>query len=107
MVVVVVVVVMVVVVFVVVVRTVFLKPQCVARTPYIWLKCLNVGRKIGFVFRDKEGFSFSHPSRLDRLRHKSTFLAKNTYKKCLACLPLLFIALASVSFCQMFQCVCV
>jgi len=47
-----------VVVFVVVVRTVFIKPQCVARTPYVWLKCLTIGRKIGFVFRDKEGFLF-------------------------------------------------
>ena len=47
-----------VVVFVVVVRAVFLKPQCVARTLYVWLKCLTVGWKIGFVFRDKEGFVF-------------------------------------------------
>jgi len=43
-------------VFIVVVRTFFLKPQCVARTLYVWLKCLTVGRKIGFVSRDKEGF---------------------------------------------------
>jgi hypothetical protein len=54
-------VVVVVMVFVVVVRAFFLKPQCVARTLYVWLKCLTVGPKIGFVSRDKEGFlSLSH-----------------------------------------------
>jgi hypothetical protein len=50
------VVVVVVMVFVVVVRAVFLKPQCVARTLYVWLKCLTIGRKIGFVSREKDGF---------------------------------------------------